>query len=1080
MQSLITLVSLAILVLPVALDTLAQYTTAVTSAADSAESAESAPYILNPEAISEVNDILIEAATSCCITASPAVLAWSIILQTLREYALTFKEARELRQSQRAAERFRVSGSPDTDGGEPSRGRSGSFLQRDTSSRSESSHKMSLLEDMLDRVMITNVDEDPISYLAKSAVDGSHVFNVICALVNEYCTPFGSDYKGMAGLKMRLVLLDLIRGALDWIDYQPELILATLTTLAGSERYWDVIGRSEEATSVEPATYFLNDEDLVQKIFQTALSRFPYETLPFLKMCRTLAVCEVEQNIDRPSLLSMLRNMESVTSMLPADFQGYEVTREDEEANYVMLLTSLDFVNTDVGLTYGSYESAQHRIEASSKRNASPWTLPEGTVGRVLSESRPLVVMWHYEYSGLSYMGKLLQSALGRNKSLASPSTVEISKDVAAEIIGLITMLITSRSGEHLQRIVHPSRSEDARTILEEASDGLDRNQDIISVIFEMFEGELCDYHPGLQEDGSSMDLLIQCIQFVYALLLIMPGRVWPFLGRSSLLAIGDGESRLRTVLVSAEMASGRYGFLLGCIRVFEALVDDVVSHAVSRRGFTKAVTRFTKVDLSGSGISDPAMKSVLLNFVRIMADILEGAMAWRFVLPAEKFEINAKICSTFENMLLYCFSIDDNPNPSAKLLAPLYPAADYLLDIYLTRSKNDVSIQPIVYMFLEGIATPHTTLSTRGFSFWIDQVRAALSLSATFLNISRIRQYASTRLEERMFESVPILAKVYASHDSYRLPTIELLHALVRCAAVHDTQPPSLLGHCGQHLAGNFLDVLSMLDRLLEDDDLAVEIWRLFSATVSCRQQWFAIYLLTGNTPRGSFKNDTSSTTRTFRRTEPMLVIALEHLSHIQDLKPDNALSMLDFVTTAADYWPWTMSSIEQRPEFLTAMSDHLTQLLRPDDGSGQSTTPIYENLKTISVITQLFAMYTYHTHQSGNNTFARGLLPGLSQLVRRASTQPTYNASMHGSLRKNFETRFRGLDIASFKTAALTRPQLGESFYYDIRAAHMMLGFDAAWLGKAGKGFAAELIRANLNLSLVEAQIVSTADYP
>ena len=118
---------------------------------------------------------------------------------------------------------------------------------------------------------------------------------------------------------------------------------------------------------------------------------------------------------------------------------------------------------------------------------------------------------------------------------------------------------------------------------------------------------------------------------------------------------------------------------------------------------------------------------------------------------------------------------------------------------------------------------------------------------------------------------------------------------------------------------------------------------------------------------------------------------------------------------------------------------------------------------------------MYTHHTLQSDSPRFARSLVNHLTYLIKNAISPPTYNASLHVNLRHNFETKFPGCSLADFKRTTINRPQLGESFYYDLTLAKKMLAHEPAWTGKQGQGFAEEMKRANVNLSLVEAQIVS-----
>jgi nuclear pore complex protein Nup188 len=63
----------------------------------------------------------------------------------------------------------------------------------------------------------------------------------------------------------------------------------------------------------------------------------------------------------------------------------------------------------------------------------------------------------------------------------------------------------------------------------------------------------------------------------------------------------------------------------------------------------------------------------------------------------------------------------------------------------------------------------------------------------------------------------------------------------------------------------------------------------------------------------------------------------------------------------------------------------------------------------------------------------------------------------------------------LDDFKKTTLMRRDLGSRYYYALDYADAMLSFDGGWIGPSQKnGFRHEMETANLNLSLVDAQIV------
>ncbi|CAF9902868.1 MAG: hypothetical protein HETSPECPRED_000039 [Heterodermia speciosa] len=1066
LQSLSSLVSLAMLQVPSALELLSQLSSTTIAIADAAEET---PYLLNLSVVNEANNIFVESASVCLINASLAVLAWGVIMQTMRESALVSKGSRELRQSQRAVDKYSSTEMSDTDSGETFSQQQAGSVARHSSAGNDTSQQ-AFLEEMLDRIMDTTLDQDPISYLAKSAVDGSHVLVVVTALAVDFCTPFGGEHAGKVGLMMRKVLMDLIRATLDWIAYQPELLLATLAVLTGSEPYWDLWERPLGTQIPEPADLFLTDEIFVRRLLVPAQNRFPHESLPFLKLCRALARSTYSSSEKTSPFWHKILSIDAFTCELPSDFKNYELIREDEDANYIQLTEDFSLVSYRSGTSsmQNSKSLRMSRALTSSSQSSCLQIISKGTPGRVVSEARPFVVLWRWEYHLLEYMGKVLKLAsLNDNMSLNSITTLH-SRDVVAEIIDLINTMMMSSLRFDPPTLSSQNNVEAARSIIENVSDGLDRNGDLITVVLSIFEDELYRRRK-VSEIESAGDILVRCIQFVFTILPVVPDRVWPFLGRSGLLGIDGDESQLSNIVTAIEMATGQYDFLLGCVHVYERLVEDATIHAVSRKTPSKVVTRFGGEAKLGTGVSQAAMRKILLAFTQSMLDVFLSNMHWKFVDQNERLEINSRLCTIFEGILCHCYAIDDSTPPSQKLTESLAPSADYLVDTFLSPNV-DINVNPLLHIFTEGLITPNTTLATHARDYRTSQVRAALSLSTTLVHINCLTQSRSGRFQHKLLEASPTLAKLYAAHESYKLPIVQVLEALTKAVAVGDEQPPSILAHLGEEQASHFLEVLSLIDRPFDDVALSVGIWRFLSAIVSQRQQWFAIFVLTGTSPRETFKN--RKTADSSPNPEPILTVALDELLHIERLHPQKVLGMLEFVALSADNWPWIMTNIEQHPLFLDALQNFLVNMSSPSSDQSHRFSD-YVKIQICSHMVEILASTVRHAQQTGNSSFARHLLPNLSYLTETAVSTPHYNNSLHSKLRQNFESRFSTCFLVNFKRTTLTRPMLGNSFYYNMEIADEMLSFDSAWTSSRGSGFAGEFERANINLSVVEAQV-------
>ena len=1037
----------------------------------------SSPYILNSAAINEINDIISGAVS--LRTSSPSILAWAIILHKLRELALNAREAKEVRQSLRATDKYNAADSSDTDGAERSSAGNTTTSHRRSSTGSDSSQQSTLLEDIYDSISFTTADGgDQVACLAANAVDECNVFEVVITIAVEYCTPFGFEHQGKPGERMRSMLLDLVRACVPFVAYQPTLLMATLALLTGSERFWDTVDRSVQPNISESRATLMKDVVLKRMIWAPALVRFPYETSPFLQLCRALT-CNEGMGSEHFPIWNELQELDSFTYRLPAHFDSYVPVRTQEDDDFIQLKESLTIA---IGPHPSSFTIQQPENDKMSRAIANlaqpPQTfiLPSDTQGRIISNAKPFVVMWHHSYSALTYMGRILQCASIVDLAASQPNS-SFSVVTVGEIISLLTAMLSTAASTGSSEQTSTSAAESAEFILGSASDGLDRNQDIISIIFEIFERELYRRRK-LSEDMESTDILVQCIQFTFALLPFKPDRVWPFLGRSGLLGIGKDQSQLSTVIATQEMLSGRYDFLLGCLRLFEALIEDAVTHAVSRNAPAKVLTRFGDIMSLGAGVAHVTMEKVLEILTRIMIEVFESTMNWKFVDQSQRMEINSRLYSVLQKILKYCFGTNDSPDISQKLTSPLAPAAEYIISVFLPKLNAEVIVLPLLHTFGEGIATPSTTLPTRDLRYWTSQVREALNLTSTLIRLNRFLLQPPSHLEDQMFKSASILARVYAAHESYRLPAVDLFDSLVRSAAATSQQPPSLLGHLGQETASHFLEVLAMLDQPLNNDALSSGIWRLLSAVVSKRQQWFAIFVLTGNTPRASFKDQKNSASLCSRRSQPILNVALDGLCNIEKLESRKTLSMLEFVALAADFWPWVLPTIAQHPHFMKAISEfgaHIGSMTANRRGSAHRTSPDYNSPQVLSLVADVLTMYSSYKQQMNDSKFHKWIVPHLTYLIKNAISPPSYSTSLHANLKRNFNSKFLGCSLEDFKRTGLNRTQLGDSFFYDLELANRMLAYDLAWIGRKNEGFAEEIRRANVNLSVVEAQVVS-----
>ena len=989
------------------------------------------PYFLSKEEISQLNELFM---TTCVDfkSAHPAAFSWGLILHTMGELALSDKESRELEQLHSAVDSFQ-SNTPHASPG------------RDL--------EVSLYEELLDRARTPKYNVDESIALLTSDEMREIVFETVIALATKVGSTSAFD-DILASRWIRVALLDLVRVVIMFLDYSPEIVESVLAILTGSPLQSPWASDTSPASSSDPRWIFMKDRLLMDNIFHIARSRFPYETVPFLKLCRALISNDLVNEDGLPEIIGQLENLETFTQAVPPHFQGYETIREDENANYVSLMQSLPMFDAPPRRQISDSHTSNALVVTGSSQ------IPSTTEGQVVSESKPVVIMWHHQYSCLSFLGSWLEE-WNENGGYSSGW----GEDAISEVIGLLADLLVTAKDVQMSSDVGSG----AKRVLEMTSDGLSRQSDVVSLIFEILERNLQNIGPRAALDGV-LDSTVACLRFIRGLLAVLPGRVWPFLARSSLLG-SDGKGGVMTAIVSAiEVPSGDYPLLLSCVNMFEHVVDDAVSRAVLRRSPNSVMSKLPIASDWGAGVPSHIMRVILLNYTRIMVEIYNSNVNWRFNAPEQRLEINTVLARTFERILYYTYGTNETGKLDTKITGVFSESASYILDILRPQSAADLPFNQILRLIIDGLQTP-PTLYLRQLALVEGQVKSTVALSIKLLQAAQLLEHPVSLLEDQLFKATPALVKLYALHDAYRLPVISLIDILItRAAADSVNEPPSLVGHLGAESCCLFLDVLSQFDQPLSHRPLHLAVWHLLTVLVSKRQQWLAVYILTGSSPRQSLKKDDAQKAPAMRGA-PFLQIALDRLSNIEQMDLQVAAMLLEFVSNAQENWPWATPELRKHPHFFNSIVNYVSKLKI-------STLPVVSQIfatRVAAVVADLCAVYLHSAKEMRDRTFVKTLIPMVSWFAKDAVEVSGYNASLHANLKKNFEMRYSGCKLVDFKKSSLEVRNLGREYYYDTSLGEKLLSYDFAWAGTRNQGFAEEFERANMNLSLVEAQVVS-----
>lgn len=1023
-------------------------------------------YILNTDIVSNITTLFGEARLLGPSPATPPTFAWAVLTWKLTSRA-TFEEQ----------EREQLLDSPNA---------SYSALPAPTAIEEPAL--------AIARLETHELFENKIPYQAL-AEDTSTVgvLAIINQLVEVALPAFGTHVDQVSRDRTRLLYLQLIRAALgsEIVGYSPDLIVTTYTILSGDRAFRPWVDEDTCRYADPVVAYFLEDEYVLRPLlFNEARLRYPYELTPFLKFCSALTRGDNAIQTGVPTIVDKLISSNKLMQRLPDGFRDYALTREEENANWVELTGPLPLFSTGTTSSYQGQRRLMSSAIASSSNNFLE--IPAGTEGIIVDDSsQPYVAVWHYQHSTLSYLVQLLSTYPVGSGAVELATQEPAARENVLEIIGLFADLIQSS--------LQSSEGVCSNELLEALNISVDGGQDTVNVILAIFDEELLRL---CQEPNNeaSLELLVNCTHFLEALATIAPQRVWPWLARSRLLE-GDGNGGgLAAVLIGTEMVLGRYDFLIGCIRLYKALVKDAVDRSVARKTPSRALSRFNATAPSESGTSDKIMSTILFTFGRTLASIYESSLSWKYSRPEHRPELNIAICNVFTTILQLAYGVDDTPQLSAKLIKVIAPTAEYITQLYLTKSEDSMPTNPILAALVIGVSPDDTTLVTSLATLWKRQTKATLTLADVLVRTAMLLNKPWTHLEQQLFKATPLLARLYGSSDGWKSQVVLLLETLVRDAMrivqPNDTsdstkqssqtkteqqEPPSLLGHLGPRTAKNFLSVLSQLDEPLRIIDIQTNVWGLLSAVVTCKQQWFSLYLLTGSTPRESLRTKSDAAPHT--RSKALLTRALDALSNLslpeqgtQDIPWPLYISMLEFVSSAQNNWSWAMGDLRQQKDFiqkLLAFLKWMAKQPRTLKTNAEVLERSHQN-RFASFACEVIAMYLHNSRQVGDITVLKEVVPSLGYLEQNALELPSYNESLHGNLTKHIDKHFPGVTLANLKRTTLYPENFGRSFFYDVEFANRLLGFDCKWSGpKEGTGFANEVEKANYDLGLVESQV-------
>lgn len=1002
------------------------------------------PYLASSDILTLVHTKVTTEAELGIAAASPVIFAWSLVLHRMFVAYQERAERRDLLTNQRAQDGFELENQPA--GPRERRNSAGSIV-----SIEKSPYDLFLASQSLER------DAHAAERMAHAVTDTGLAYDVISEWSSYLGTGQLCAFRPAVGIRMRNIFLRLLEVTFPMVLYKSANVSCLVSLLSAGRQYWDLAPESSLSATKEVTTSMLGNEKLMDQYFREARCRFPWEFEPFASLCRNLCTSPKREDGLCDVIPGILTHMPSITMDWKPHWVGYELVFEDENTNSFLLTEDIDL--------FTSSRVSRRRLPESER-----FTIPAGTVGRFCSEDAGRVAILDCQHSALALIGKRLATV--------DPYETELpllAQDEVAEAIALLATLIRTGSLNNPQSDTANNVSS-AMSILKEASSLLSKNKDIFAVVTDILDTLIQEDIASL--DGPRIATISACLQFLDATLGIAAGRVWTYMTRCGLIHGESRASRLSRLTGSLDVFAERFGLLSSATKLFSNLVENARVTAVQRKTATTTNNRREMhgelwLDSPWLGTSDKLLSRVCLSIAQTAVDVFENSVTWRLPSELDRSILIHDVVDIMHKLLSSAFSMGTADAPNA-LMGSLAAAAKYIVDSFLSTSSSSLRFQPLLATLLVVFQIPDSTLYPRRSRIVSARLQSVLNFSTILLRVVNYLDKPPATLQTQLFKSASVVARLPAVRSEFKIPSINLLSALVESAGKAGGEPPSLLGYLSQHISRSFIQIVSRLDKPYDRMPDVLAMWRFFSIVMRNRQQWMANCLLTGKTPREAIKADSKTSTLS---PDSVLTTTLEKIRAIDKTPSEEMMVVMDFFTSVQNYWPWTVFALQQEEAFLPSLRAYARNLKAPSVVIKSDAREAAYQARIAAYIAETFAMQLYHLRQTGQHeTFANEVANDVDYFLRNGVEVADYNASLHANFAKNFSNRYSGCSIDDFKRTTLVARDIGPQYFYDLETAEALLSYDTAWVPRrGGNGFKYEMRAANLNLSLVEAEVVS-----
>ncbi|KAI7780137.1 hypothetical protein LA080_016326 [Diaporthe eres] len=1003
-------------------------------------------YFTSGSTLKEIHESVVNAANAGLLTSGPVIFSWALILQRMLRSHHERLELRDLQQNRQAQEGFeRELEHVEERPGVGRRSSAGSVVSMETQS----------YDRFLEISFTSNSlqwDLQEVENMAGAVTAGGQLYDFMTDIALSMGRAQNAALHSSLASRVRLVLLDFLKISFPVTGYISEPVTTLLAVLSAGQGYWDIQSRKSLPLSEDVVAVALDDALILQFYILQALQRYPYEFLPFTSLCKILSTCLAEDDRSGLILKSLLKTP-TLTMPLPDPY--WQFTADEEELGKLEL----------------THDFPLFAVTPNRKRlvgEEEPFCIPARTYGNLASDTGHIAQV-QFEHSTIALLGKRLEANL-------APDSYELALGPlqADELAETVSLLATAIRCENLKASARSGSSvadgEAGLAILQEASRALPRTKDIVSVICDTLDsyvdGELANL------EASHIRIMTTCLQFLDSILSICPGRVWSYMNRCDLLISDSRAGRLSRITGTLDLVDERFELLSTVVKFFSNLVENGMKGTVQKKVGSKASGRSADKENPWLGTSDKVMTQVYLSIAHTAIDILENSLTWRFSSEIQRSILIGDLIPVMDNIVIYSLGVGAS-NKSNALTTFLEPAARHIVEGFLSSSSSSLRFQPLLSSMLVALGMPESSLYPRRAEIVLKRQTVVLDFATTLVRVANLLEKPAVAIENQILKCSSLLARLCATDSSYKNSVLSVLGAVAERLGREDTEAPSLLGYLGSHISRSFLQAISQLDKPFERPSVSGTTWKFFSTIMRNGQHWMANCLLTGKTPREALGGEGKLSKLA---PDSILITALTRLRSIRTLPTSETLAILDLLTSAHNFWQWTVFASQEDNSCLAELRAYVRELKSASVTAKANPRQACDEARIAAYIAEALAMHLYHLRKTGREEeFAQALVNDVDYYLREGVTVSGYNSSLHANFSKNFSKQYPGFSLESFQRTPLTPRELGDEYYYALGLADKMLRFDPGWAGpRERNGFRHEMAAANLNLSLVDAQIM------